>query len=269
MKVAVATTTIHVPYAVQSLLACDRTGFELRVFVAGDAKTPPQAYEWCRTKLDVEVLSADYQLNLPYATVKLLPWNCIQRRNIAVLEALRWGADIVVLWDDDNIPLNPRYLTDFTDRLTGRFSGLMARGGGWPSAYGADGWFDVGELLVPRAPHRGFPYPGKCRWTYTHTVDATVGVVAGICMGDPDVGAVERMANSPTVHQVSEILHDGIAVDTTLHTVFNSQNTAFVRELAPAFLLCPQFRRYDDIIASLVAQRVMREREQHACFGKP
>jgi hypothetical protein len=53
-------------------------------------------------------------------------------------------------------------------------------------------------------------------------------------------------------------------------TVFNSQATAFIRELAPCMLLpTVQWQRYDDIFASLIAQRVMRERGLHVHFGKP
>ena len=31
-------------------------------------------------------------------------WNCIQRRNFAILEAYDRGAEIIALIDDDNIP---------------------------------------------------------------------------------------------------------------------------------------------------------------------
>ena len=34
---------------------------------------------------------------------KLIGWNCIQRRNFAILEAYERGAEIIALIDDDNI----------------------------------------------------------------------------------------------------------------------------------------------------------------------
>ena len=36
---------------------------------------------------------------------KLIGWNCIARRNFAILEAYERGADVIALVDDDNIPL--------------------------------------------------------------------------------------------------------------------------------------------------------------------
>jgi hypothetical protein len=53
------------------------------------------------------------------------------------------------------------------------------------------------------------------------------------------------------------------------HTVFNSQNTAIIRELAPAWSMWCGVGRYDDILASLVVQRVMRDRGYHVHFGRP
>jgi hypothetical protein len=101
-------------------------------------------------------------------------------------------------------------------------------------------------------------------------VDAKIGVCAGIVLGDPDVSAITRIAKSPHVLNVSPLLNAGIAVNPRhTRTVFNTQNSAVIRELAPAMLLCPQFKRYDDIIASLVCQRVMVDTGHHVLFGPP
>ena len=79
-----------------------------------------------------------------------------------------------------------------------------------------------------------------------------------------------RIAIVPIVHRVSELLRAGIVVDPTpTWTVFNSQNTAIIRELAPAFFMVPQWGRYDDIFASLMVQRLMRERGLVTHFGQP
>ena len=52
-------------------------------------------------------------------------------------------------------------------------------------------------------------------------------------------------------------------------TVCNTQNTAVLRDFAPALLCCPQFGRYDDIFASLICQRIMREKGYVVHFGGP
>ena len=52
------------------------------------------------------VLSTNYQEKKWPKLSKLIGWNCIQRRNFSILEALERGATQIALIDDDNIPLN-------------------------------------------------------------------------------------------------------------------------------------------------------------------
>ena len=52
------------------------------------------------------VLSTNYQEKKWPKLSNLIGWNCIQRRNFAILEALERGAQIIGLVDDDNIPYN-------------------------------------------------------------------------------------------------------------------------------------------------------------------
>ena len=259
IKTALVTTTIHVPKALKFLRALDP---DVAFFVIGDQKTPPEAAEFCRALRPVQYLSADDQQKLSWQTCKHLPWNSITRRNIGVLEALQWGADIIIAWDDDNIPLHSDYFLQFSSALTNPFDGLLASS---PSD-----WFDPGELLLPRAPHRGFPHGKKAQPRFETITDAEVGVCAGMVLGDPDIGAVERLANAPNVHGASCLLQSGFVVDPReTWTVFNTQNVAYRRALAPAMLMCPQYGRYDDIIASIITQRVMAGQGWHVRQGQP
>ena len=50
------------------------------------------------------VLTTEYQQKKWPKLSKLVGWNCIQRRNFAILEAYERGADTIALIDDDNIP---------------------------------------------------------------------------------------------------------------------------------------------------------------------
>jgi hypothetical protein len=256
MKTALITTTINVPHVLKLYRAY---GPQVAMFIAGDEKTPHDAL------LREIPVDADYyrpESQWKWKCSDLIGWNCIQRRNIALLEAVKWGADVIVSIDDDNIPMSPLYFWDFEQRLQFPFNGPMVTG------YG--GWFDVGQLLDPVAPHRGFPETGLYQVGFT--TGAKIGACADICMGDPDIDAVTRIANRPkplTVGKVSELLRAGIVVEPHTNTVFNSQNTAIIRELAPAFFMIPGIGRYDDIFASLICQRVMRERNLHVHFGPP
>jgi hypothetical protein len=106
-------------------------------------------------------------------------------------------------------------------------------------------------------------------WTVSFAMNAKVGVVAGACLGDSDVDANERIADKSDVYGVTELMRSGFVVDPSTWTIFNSQNTAFVRELAPCMFMLPGVGRYDDIFASLITQRVMREHGYHVFHGKP
>ena len=266
MKVGLVTTTINSPVVLalyrkhdenlQARLLVPETKF----FVAGDERTPLEAYQLCAAVPGCEIYSPDRQRELGYECSAFIPFNSIQRRNIALLEAIRWGADIVVYIDDDNACLGD-YFYDVRIKLLNYFAGLKASS--------LSGWFDPGCLLVPQTKHRGFPIGIKPDPVFESVTDARIGVAAGLCLGDPDVDAVTRIATAPIIHSVSELGRAGVVVDPNCKTVFNSQNTAFIRELAPAMFMMPGIGRYDDIYASLICQRVMREQGLHVHFGQP
>jgi len=253
MRLALCTTTVNVPHVLKLYEAVSERA---RFFVACDQKTPIKE---CRESSAAWFISLEQQKR--WKCSDLIGWNSIQRRNIAFLEALAWGAEIIVSVDDDNIPLDDCYFAHHDTALSHPHRGLMANP--------PDRWFDVGMLLQPPAKHRGFPYGRKACKSFAHHVEARIGVNAGICLGDPDIDATTRMAIAPEVHQVSQLLETGIVVNPNVWTVFNSQNTAILRELAPAWGMIPFVGRMDDIYASLICQRVMRERNLHVRFGKP
>ena len=281
MKTALITTTINIPKVLELYRAHDP---DVRFFIAVDEKTP--SFE--------PLVPLDNCLCIwgkEYKCSELIGWNTIARRNIAMLEALKWGADQIVVVDDDNFPIDQHYFHNFGVVFDRAFNGLQATS--------ESGWFDIGTLLDPIASHRGFPHEKASPASFSHCTGRKVGVAAGICLGDPDISAVTRIARAPIVHRVSELLRSGIVVDPagerrielttaksehTEHpftemayrattrgtwTVFNSQNTAIIRELAPAFFMVPQWQRYDDIFASLLVQRLMRERGLVVHFGQP
>jgi hypothetical protein len=310
MKTALITTTINVPRVLELYRAHSE---DVRFFVTGDMKSDSvPLIRFCRELGNTVCYDAVDQDDLGYKCHELIGWSTIARRNIAMLEALKWGADVIVTIDDDNIPVDSGYFNDFVkhwyhppgpgDRwhrtpVTQEHNADVV---GCPYFNGIrvtseSGWFDVGTLLDPIAPHRGFPHDKASTPTYSHVCGRKVGVAAGICLGDPDISAVTRIARAPVVHRVSELLRAGIVVDPAgerrperervtdalgtveiwrtvsrgTWTVFNSQNTAIIRELAPAFFMVPQWGRYDDIYGSLLVQRLMRERGYVTHFGQP
>jgi len=257
MKIALITTTIHVPHVLRLYRAY--AGPEVRFFVAGDRKSPHGEIEALCAELGNAQYLYDASMVYPWA-----PYFSSCRRNIALLAALKWGADVIVTIDDDNIPIDGAHFAHFECRFYEEpFNGLQATGP----------WFDPGCLTLPPVHHRGFPH--ACRVRDVPSVlrpitGAKVGVAAGLWLGDPDIDAVDRIAGAPRVHGIAEIARAGVVVDPRqTWTVFNSQNTAFVREIAPAMMMLPGVGRHEDIFASLICQRVMRERGYVTHFGLP
>lgn len=261
MKIACVTTTINIP-RVLALYA--KYSPEVFLIVIGDRKTDDTAVVNFLTEHvpNHAYYGVDYQRHLGWECAALIPENCIQRRSIGFLEALKWGAEIIVTIDDDNLPMEYMYFEHHRNALVCPFDGLQATS--------TTGWLDSGQLLVPKAPQRGVPYPRIAEPVFESVVGAQVGVCAGMCLGDPDIGAVERITNGPIVHGISEVLRHGFVVDPrTATTVFNSQNTAFRRELVPTMMMLTAVGRYDDIFAGLVCQRVMADLGLCVRHGKP
>ena len=256
MKLALCTTTIHIPHALKLLRKCSA---DVRFFVAGDMKTPtPVAYQFMVDIDNCRAFVPEEQMH--WKCSEALGWNTLARRNIAFLEALKWGADVIYSWDMDNLPVD-RYHFDSMDLLHRRFNGIKVTS--------ETGWFDPGSLLIPATRHRGFPHNKPVSKMASPGTDARIGVVAGLVIGDPDIDAVTRMEHRPDITNVHILGSTGIVVDPHTWTVFNSQNTAVIREFIPAFFQMPGVGRHTDIYASLITQRVMRERELHVHFGPP
>lgn len=262
MKIALCTTTIHVPHALKLLRKC---AINVDFFVATDNKTPSLTPEWASLRIENVLCMRGENWKCSEA----IGFDTIARRNIAFLEALKSGADIIVSWDDDNIPIDTSYFGDFIEPFVLPFDGIKITG--ITGKYTPDtAWFDPGKLLIPATRHRGFPYGKSVKGCKAEPVtDAKIGVAAGLVIGDPDVDAVTRMELRPDIVQVHLMGQVGVVVDPHTWTVFNSQNTAVIRELIPAWFMAPGCQRHDDIFASLIVQRVARERGYHVHFGKP
>lgn len=258
MKTALVNTTIQTPRILNLLRTySDEVGF----FVAGDHKSPDaEIFQWMQYIENTVWLSAQAQQDLNYECSNIIGWNTTSRRNIALLEAIKWGAEIIIYWDSDNLPLADEYFWMFQKRLNLAFpfNGLQViNSNGWHNQYGS-------------VKHRGFPPQVTPTVNVFHPIiDANIGAVAGLCLGDPDIDAYTRMALAPTVQNVCETHRAGYVVNRNNHCVFNSQNTAFLRQFAPAMFLAPGIGRADDIFASLLTQRCMRDRGYHVYIGPP
>lgn len=267
MKTALITTTINVP----TVLALYRKlGPDVMMFVAGDENTPV-ANTLGRENAVQQVLglsdpnwayySPEGQRELGYSCSELLGFNNDSRRNIALLEAVKWGADVIFSCDDDMIPLGLDFFERFEIMLSEPYAGLQLGA--------ADQWVDVGKFTIPPFSQRGLPHGKIASRAFSAAHEVNIGVMQGIILGTPDTNG-HTMACNPVVHSATDILRNGFVVEPRAKSVFNSQITAFRRELAPCFAQFYKWQfRNTDILASLVMRRVMRERNLYTYFGPP
>jgi hypothetical protein len=261
-KVALITTTIYVP---EVLEIYRDIGKDVTFFVTGDRKTPhDQVRKFVEGLGNAIYYSDSDQEKLGYKCSPLIGWNKIMRRNIALLEAIKYKPDLIVTIDDDNFPLDKDYFDHFVRVLGRSFTGLRIRTD--------EPFFNVGQFLSPTCYHRGFPHDSRHKQPQYEIIpahDIKIGVAEGVCIGDPDIDAVDRVSQRPQVHHISEVLRQGIAVTAPTMAPINSQNTAYVSELAPLFMVWVGVGRYDDIWASYTAQRIMKTLGYGLHYGPP
>ncbi len=260
--IALVMPTIHVPHVLKWYREIVP---DMAFFVIGDEQTPDdEVRELLKSIGPAEYYSVKDQRALGYESCELMTWRHPGRRSIGFLEAIRAGADVVVSADDDNIALDDTYFKKFEQLVGSVFNGVEA------SARG--GWVDASWFLQPSVHHRGFPHQ---LWhpfeppRIGSVVGARIGVAAGLWLGDPDIDAVTRIVDRPTCMTASPVADAGFVVAPSCYSPFNSQNTAFIRDLLPVMLMLTPYGRFDDIWCSYLAERVMRNYGWVVHYGKP
>jgi hypothetical protein len=265
MKSALITTTINVPNVLVDWAAqLDPSDY---VVVAGDHKTPHIDVVKVLETLPCEWRYLHPDHDLGWGIDQVVGYNSVQRRNLALLEALTVDPDYIITVDDDNRPSD-----DWVGTVDNIFLG---RGSSAQFVSTNTGWFDPGSLCAPPVVHRGFPLsqrrvdhrPGTYA-PYTearHSGEKSVAVIASLVLGAADVDAIWRAQYSD---QVDAVLDDAVLAPSTW-APFNSQATAFRREVAPAMLMWPGVGRYDDIWASYTTRVVMDLHGWLVRYGEP
>jgi reversibly glycosylated polypeptide len=259
-KIAVVSTSINAAPPAYKVWA-EQTE-DVMLFVAGDVNTPDSLGTYVHSLGGVYIPPED---QYSWLVSERIGWKSIQRRNIAILEALAWGADYIITCDDDNAPVYLGWvetaLRMFTDDVAHREYACPHTA---PS-----GFFNPGVLCTPRTFARGLPYDmdrseanrfkpcDVCK-------DTPVGVVAGLWLGDPDIDAMERMVNAPYVANCF-----GNVLATKVYAPLNSQSTVWDRQLAPLMAVLPHVGRMDDIWGGYIAQKVLYQLGWGIHYGFP
>lgn len=285
MRTAIVTTTINIPTALEVYIKnCEKyKQTDVCFIVVGDLRTPPGCAEYVRS-LSGAGLSFVYLSPLDQERIirafprfsEFLPYNVVQRRNVGYLHAAQLGADVIISIDDDNFPLDSQ---DFIGHHA-----LVGRVCAYDTVATTSGWYNSCSQLVCEPPrrfyHRG--YPITKRWVDDSETwskrEARVVVNIGLWTEDPDVDTMTRLEEPFTVTGMRNPDKTiGVAKGTLLP--FNSQCTAFHRDLLPALYLvafpeegnptATRNFRYDDIWMSFFIKVLADHMGDMICIGPP
>jgi len=249
MPTSLIVTSINAPTrAVKSLAeGCLENSWDF--LLAGDSKGPTDfTLEGCR------FLSIETQRKSGFALADVCREKSYTRKNLAYLEAMRGGADVIVETDDDNHPLEA-----FWEARNQNAQAREVRHDGWVNAYS----YFTGDFIYPR----GMPL-SHARDTAPAAgpvVPVSSPIHQGLADQDPDVDAVYRMLFPLPFSFAAE--RGSVFLEPGAWCPFNSQNTTFFKSAFPLLYLPAHCSfRMTDIWRSFVAQRILHAKNQGVLF---
>ncbi|OFW55821.1 MAG: hypothetical protein A2Y75_05240 [Candidatus Solincola sediminis] len=268
-RFAIVTTTINVP---TTLMKWAQSLDERDVIIVAGDKTSPHS--------KIIALLSEIQGDFGVPTVYLSPekqthwlissdigWRSIQRRNIAVLEAMRYDSKFVTTIDDDNEPVDP---LDYFSRVE------VLLGNDDPTELtvchmGGDAFINMCQMTYgSTVVHRGLPRVCHNELQYevpmTSIEKSRLGVFQSLWFGHPDIDALDRIHNNIVVNPRGNEVHVPARTD---WCPIDSQATTYRAELAPLLCVWPHVGRADDIWASYVARKVMDFLGWSVGYGAP
>jgi hypothetical protein len=267
-RIALITTTINVPTVLTQWVQTGMTSDDI-IIVAGDKKSPHSAILELlmqiseTTGVNTQYLTPEVQTARYPQLSTTIGWNCIQRRNIALLEAMKLHPKYVLTIDDDNAPTMALQVEQLIEIMEGTPRTEA------PVISTNTGWYNPGRQCLTddmrTVTHRGFPLSLRHKKPF-HTYDVArppIGVAAMLWTGEPDIDAVERIVNQPNVTRIT----GSVVLAPETWAPFNTQATMFRGDLAATMFMFPHVGRYDDIWASYVFRKIADE--YGAYYGRP
>jgi STELLO glycosyltransferases len=241
MKTALILTSINRPNAPMRALARGCSTHDWEMIVVGDSKSPDDfRLDECR------FLSLEAQRGSGFALGEQAPVGTYTRKNIGYLEAMRYGAEIIVETDDDNHPTDAFWIPRIREVEARPVSANR-----WVNAYG----YFTDNFIYPR----GLPLSNAREDLPPSGVLSLhdCPIQQGLADEDPDVDAVYRMLYSLPFFFDKGV--DSIVLKDGAWCPFNSQNTTFFNDAFPLLYLPAKCSfRMTDIWRSFVAQRVLQ-----------
>jgi len=240
----IATTTINIPTKALKLFAKNKN---CKLIVALDKKSKPFNLE------NSIILTTSYQEKKWPKLSKLVGWNCIQRRNFAILEAYERGAEAIALIDDDNIPLNNWFKNIYVNQSLNCKEVTTNK-----KIFDPVGYTNHSNLW-----HRGMPLElvNNRKYKIKKKLLIKPDIQANFWNGDPDIDAVCRMLYKPECKFKSSLF----PFFSKKISPFNSQNTILSRKVIKDYFLFPHIGRMDDIWASFYVSA----KKYKVIYGEP
>lgn len=240
----IATTTINSPTQALKKFAKNNN---CKVIVALDKKSKPFKLK------NTIVLTTDCQAKKWPKLSRLIGWNCIQRRNFAILEAFERGAEIVALIDDDNIPYKNWFEEIYLyKKIRSKLVSINRK------VFDPVGFTNHNNLW-----HRGYPLEliNKRKYKIKGTKLIMPDIQANFWDGDPDVDAITRFIFAPEC----KFKRKYFPFHSNKISPFNSQNTLLKRKVIKDYFLFPHVGRMDDIWASYY----VTSKKYKVIYGEP
>lgn len=249
MKTSLVITSINPPTVAVQALAKGCLAEDWNFLLAGDSKSPADfAMDGC------EFLSLGKQRESGFALAEKCPERSYTRKNLAYLEAMKNGVEIIIETDDDNHPM-----PDFWKPRQAETEARTVSHTGWVNAYG----YFTEDFIYPR----GMPL-SKARDPRPAAQPAS-GISSPIHQGladsDPDVDAVYRMLFPLPFHFDKDC--EAVLLEPGAWCPYNSQNTTHFKSAFPLLYLPAHCSfRMTDIWRSFVAQRILHAQGQGVLF---
>lgn len=286
-KIAFVLTTINVPKLFDGYIDNMRKNghsenIHIDFVVIGDTKTPEECGAYVRSlkgdNYEGIYLSVDDQKVFlkPYPELeKLLPYRSVQRRNIGTLLAYQRGNEVIIQLDDDNFSTEDDWVKYFS---------LIGENSEFDEVNSSSSWYNVCDLLKldPQRPiyHRGYPHDK--RWVkedydWRKVSGKRVVVNAGLWLESPDVDALTHLDGPTKSLGFKDPNQVQVALAKHTYCPFNTQNTAFHKDLLPAMYCLIMGKeisrvyveRYDDIWLSYFIKKIADHMNDLVVFGRP
>ncbi|MDA7480709.1 hypothetical protein N9A29_04970 [Candidatus Pelagibacter ubique] len=231
MKKYIISTTINPP--TEAIKKFDNLK-DWNLIISGDLKTPSNY----KLKNGIYIGPKD-QEKISKKLSDLIGWNCIQRRNFAMILAYKKGADIIATIDDDNIPLSNWDKNLLIEKKVKAKKYITKE----------EAFDPISVTNYKHLWHRGFPLQilkNKNKRKNSKNINSNFDVQADFWNGDPDIDAICRMEHAPECKFQTSVF----PFTSNKMSPFNSQNTYIKRKVIEHYFLFPHIGRMDDIWAS-------------------